>query len=58
MAALPTNQPGESTFPEFLAASGSSGVVPYEVDLVQRTVTYFGYNDYEYTERYPAIELP
>lgn len=57
MAALRTDQAGESTFPEFLAASWRAGVVRYEVDLIQRTVTYFGCNDDAYVERYPAVEV-
>lgn len=57
IAALRTDQAGESTFPEFLAASWRAGVIRYEVDLVQRTVTYFGCNNDAYTERYPAVEI-
>lgn len=57
IAALRTDQAGESTFPEFLTASWRAGVVRYEVDLIQRTVTYFGCNDSSYTERYPAVEI-
>jgi uncharacterized protein YbcV (DUF1398 family) len=57
MTALRTDQAGESTFAEFLTASWRAGVVRYEVDLVQRTVTYFGCNDDAYAERYPAVEL-
>jgi uncharacterized protein YbcV (DUF1398 family) len=54
--ALRTDQAGESSFPEFLAASWSAGVVRYDVDLVDRTVTYFGCQDEEYVEQYPALE--
>jgi uncharacterized protein YbcV (DUF1398 family) len=57
IAALRTDQAGESTFPEFLAASWRAGVVRYDVDLIERTVTYFGCNDEAYTERYPAVDL-
>lgn len=56
-AALRTAQAGESTLPEFLTASWRAGVVRYEVNLRQRTVTYFGYNDEAYAERYPAVEI-
>ncbi len=57
IAALRADQSGESTFPEFLAASWCAGVVRYEVDFSQRTVTYFGCNDEAYAERYPAVEI-
>jgi uncharacterized protein YbcV (DUF1398 family) len=57
IAALRTDQAGESTFPEFLNASWRAGVVRYEVDLRQRTVTYFGCNDEAYAECYPAVEI-
>jgi uncharacterized protein YbcV (DUF1398 family) len=57
IAALRADQAGESTFPEFLTASWRAGVVRYEVDLRQRTVTYFGCNDEAYTEHYPAVEI-
>ncbi len=36
--ALRTDQAGESTFPEFLAASWRAGVVRYDVDFVARKV--------------------
>ena len=58
IAALRTDQAGESTFPEFLTASWRAGVVRYDVDLRQRTVTYFGCGDEAYVERYPAVEIP
>ena len=58
IAALRTDQTGESTFPEFLAASWRAGVVRYDVDLIERTVTYFGCNEETYTERYPAVDIP
>jgi uncharacterized protein YbcV (DUF1398 family) len=57
VAALRTDQAGEGSFSEFLAASWRAGVVRYEVDLIHRTVTYFGLNDDAYTERYPAVDL-
>ena len=57
IAALRTDQAGNSTFPEFLAASWRAGVVRYHVDLVARTVSYYGCNGEEYTEEYPAIEV-
>jgi uncharacterized protein YbcV (DUF1398 family) len=42
--ALRTDQAGESTFQEFLAASWHAGVVRYEVDFKARTVAYYGCN--------------
>src|SRR5450631_3986182 len=55
--ALRIDQAGESTFPEFLAATWRAGVVRYEVDFVARTVAYLGCNGEEYMETYPAVEI-
>jgi len=55
--ALRADQAGESTFPEFLAASWRSGIVRYDVDFWRRTVTYYGCNGEEYVEAYPAVEI-
>jgi uncharacterized protein YbcV (DUF1398 family) len=55
--ALRTDQAGESTFPEFLAASWRAGVVRYDVDFAARTVAYYGCNGEEYVEAYPAVEM-
>lgn len=55
--AIRTDQSGESTFPEFLAASWQAGVVRYDVDFAARTVTYFGCNGEQYVEAYPAVDL-
>jgi uncharacterized protein YbcV (DUF1398 family) len=55
--ALRMDQAGESTFPEFLAASWRAGVVRYDVDFAARTVAYQGPNGEEYIEAYPAIDL-
>src|ERR1700729_298373 len=57
IAALRTDQAGNSTFPEFLEASWRAGVVRYDVDFLARTVTYYGCADEAYVEEYPAIEL-
>ena len=57
ITALRIDQAGESTFPEFLAASWRSGVVRYEVDFEKRTVSYYGCNGEEYVEAYPAVEI-
>jgi uncharacterized protein YbcV (DUF1398 family) len=57
ITALRTDQSGESTFPEFLMASWRAGVVRYEVDFDARTCTYYGCNDEEYVEDYPAVNV-
>jgi uncharacterized protein YbcV (DUF1398 family) len=57
IAALRTDQAGQSTFPEFLAASWRAGVIRYDVDFAARTVAYYGCNGEEYVEEYPAIDL-
>jgi uncharacterized protein YbcV (DUF1398 family) len=55
--ALRIDQAGESTFPEFLAASWRAGVVRYDVDFAARMVAYLGCNGEEYIEAYPAVEI-
>ena len=55
--ALRTDQAGESTFPEFLAASWRAGVLRYDVDFAARTVAYYGCNGEEYIEAYPIVEV-
>jgi len=57
IAALRTDQAGNSTFPDFLAASWRAGVVRYDVDFAARTVGYYGSNGEEYIESYPAVDL-
>jgi uncharacterized protein YbcV (DUF1398 family) len=57
IAALRTDQAGNTTFPEFLAASWRAGVVRYEVDFAKRVVTYYGVNSEEYAEHYPAVSV-
>jgi uncharacterized protein YbcV (DUF1398 family) len=57
ITALRTDQAGQSTFPEFLAASWQAGVVRYDVDFAARTCTYYGARDEEYIESYPAVEV-
>jgi len=57
ISALRTDQAGQSTFPEFLAASWRAGVVRYDVDFAARTVAYYGCHGEEYMEAYPAIEI-
>lgn len=55
--ALRIDQSGESTFPEFLAASWRAGVVRYDVDFGARKVAYQGSNGEQYVEAYPAVDL-
>jgi uncharacterized protein YbcV (DUF1398 family) len=57
ITALRIDQAGQSTFPEFLAASWRAGVVRYDVDFAARTVTYLGCNGEAYTEDYPAVHI-
>ena len=57
ISALRTDQAGESTFPEFLAASWRAGVVRYDVDFAARTVAYYGCNGEEYVEAYPGVDV-
>jgi Protein of unknown function (DUF1398) len=57
IAALRTDHAGNSTFPEFLAASRRAGVVRYDVDFAARTVAYYGVNGEEHIEAYPAVEV-
>jgi len=55
--ALRTDQAGESTFPEFLAATWHAGVVRYDVDFTARNVAYYGCNGEAYIETYPAVNI-
>ena len=57
IAALRTDQAGNSSFPEFLDASWRAGVIRYDVDFTHRSVTYYGVGDEAYTEHYPAVEI-
>ena len=57
ITALRTDQAGQSSFPEFLAAAWQAGVVCYDVDLTARTVVYYGVNGEEYIETYLAVAL-
>jgi uncharacterized protein YbcV (DUF1398 family) len=57
IAALRTDQAGDSTFPEFLASCWRAGVVRYEVDFMARTVAYYGCDGEEYIEDYPAVKV-
>ena len=57
ISALRTDQAGESTFPEFLAASWRAGIVRYDVDFTARRVAYYGCNGEAYVEAYPSVDL-
>ena len=59
IAAIRTDQAGESTFEEFLQAAWKAGVVQYEVDFFARFVKYSGVNGQgeEYVEAYPPAEI-
>jgi uncharacterized protein YbcV (DUF1398 family) len=57
VAALRTDQAGNSTFAEFLAESWKAGVVSYDVDFAGRVVTYYGLGGEKYVESYPAAEV-
>jgi uncharacterized protein YbcV (DUF1398 family) len=57
IAALRTDQAGESTFPEFLAATWRAGIVSYDVDFTARNVAYCGCNGEQYLESYPQVEI-
>jgi len=57
ITALRTDQAGKSAFPEFLAACWEAGVVRYDVNLLARTVAYYGCHGEEYTEEYPGVEV-
>jgi uncharacterized protein YbcV (DUF1398 family) len=57
IAALRTDQAGETTFPEFLMAAWKAGVVSYDVDFVARNVTYYGAGGESYVESYPAATV-
>jgi uncharacterized protein YbcV (DUF1398 family) len=55
--ALRTDQAGQSTFTEFLAATWRAGIIRYEVDFAARTVSYTGCNGEQYIESYPTVTL-
>src|SRR5271170_4214459 len=57
IVALRSDQAGQTTFPEFLAASWRAGVMRYDVDFAGHTVTYCGSNGEEYSEEYPAVDI-
>jgi uncharacterized protein YbcV (DUF1398 family) len=57
IAAIRADQPGHTTFPEFLAAIWTVGVTSYVTDFDERTVTYAGIDGKTHVESYPAVEI-
>lgn len=57
ITAVRIDQAGKSTFPEFLIATWKAGIVKYDVDLIARTVTYYGVDGDSYVESYPLVEV-
>ena len=57
IAALRTDQAGQSTFLEFLAASWRAGDVRYDVDFTARQCTYYGSHGEESIESYPTVDV-
>lgn len=57
IAALRADQAGAATFQEFLGSTWQAGVIRYEVDLVERCVTYFGSLGEYYLEHYPEASI-
>ena len=55
--ALRTDQAGQSTFPEFLAASWRARVVRYDVDFAGPHGRLYGCNGENYVESYPPVDL-
>ena len=57
ITAIRIDQDGRNTFPEFLQAAWTAGVVGYDVKFIDRNVTYYGAGGETYLEEYPAVEL-
>ena len=57
VTALRVDQAGERTFPQFLSACWRAGVIRYDVDFTERTVTYYGCNGEAYAEQYPSVVI-
>ncbi len=55
IAAIRRDQEGLSSFPEFLHASWQAGVIGYDVDFLERKVTYYGALGESYLEEYPTV---
>lgn len=57
IAAIRSDQAGESSYPEFVSGCWNAGVLHYEVDLAARTCTYVGVLGESYTESYPNVTI-
>lgn len=57
IAALRSDQAGQSTFLEFLQAAWRAGVTGYDADFAGRKVIYYGANGESYLEEYPAVDV-
>lgn len=57
VTALRKDQNGQSTFMEFLTSIWGAGVIKYEVNFLERHVSYYGINDECYKESYPSVEI-
>lgn len=57
IAALRKDQSGQGTFPEFLQSAWDAGVIRYDVDFIERTVTYMGAHGEQYVESYEHVDI-
>ncbi|MDO8212154.1 DUF1398 family protein [Conexibacter sp. CPCC 206217] len=57
VAAIRTDQAGESAFPDFIAAIWAAGVLTYDVDLTASTCTYHGADGASYVERFELVAI-
>jgi uncharacterized protein YbcV (DUF1398 family) len=57
IAALRADQAGQTTFKQFIESTWQAGVIRYDVDLVERCVTYFGSLGESYLEHYPQASI-
>jgi uncharacterized protein YbcV (DUF1398 family) len=57
IAAIRKDQAGESSFPKFLESCWRAGVVRYDVDFMERKVSYYGCDGGGYIEVYPAVSI-
>jgi uncharacterized protein YbcV (DUF1398 family) len=57
IAAIRTDQAGQTQFVEFLQAAFAAGVLRYEVDFEDCSVTYYGVRDVCYKEIYPKVNV-
>jgi uncharacterized protein YbcV (DUF1398 family) len=57
ISAIRADQEGLSSFKEFLQSSWNAGVISYDVDFVNRKVSYYGTNSECYIEEYPPAEI-